>query len=161
MIDLVGMAEAPLYSTYRWVGKHLGRDVPLAEFLDGVDEALRRRSLRLWITDPRGSRIELTGVPSGLEMRYRDERALDETFDPFGFSLTLGPNADTTRDTEWSWDVDLRGGTFVIRLRPGDEQAVLERLRGLYPSLRLTITSREDEAGMQRIAGTITDEAAT
>jgi hypothetical protein len=37
LVDLVQVAETPLYSAYRWLAKRLGRELPLSEFLRMIE----------------------------------------------------------------------------------------------------------------------------
>lgn len=91
LVDLVRVAEAPLYSAYRWLGKQCGRQLRLGEFLVLVDRLVSMDVLRLWEIDHRsGDRSELYAVPDSLEARYSAIEDLDDRFDPFGLSVTLG-----------------------------------------------------------------------
>ena len=38
LVDLVSMAETPLYSSYAWLGKRLGRPVALDWYLEMIDK---------------------------------------------------------------------------------------------------------------------------
>lgn len=157
ILDLVQIAEAPVYSTYRWLGRELGRDMPLSEFLRIIGRAIERDVLRLWSIDPRsGDRTELFDVPPDLESRYQNEPELDERFDPFGLSLTLGATADVEAEPEWELDLDFDEGVFELELHGGHEAEALEQLARCYPDLRASVTARQDDGGVRRVVGTLT-----
>lgn len=106
LLDLVRIAEVPLYSSYCWLGGQFGCQLSLGEFLRLVEDLLARDVLRLWEIDPQShDRTELFAVPEGLKERYRSVGELDGRFDPFGLSLTLGASAQV--DVEPSWEIDL------------------------------------------------------
>lgn len=154
VIDLVAIAEAPLYSTYRWMGQRLGRELPLGEFVRLVDELIARDVLRLWEVDY-GShdRTELFGVPDDLENRYRATTGLDDSFDPFGLSLTLGPAADVEAEPSWEADFDFEVGRFELLAEAGhDDDAVKEASR-YFRDVVLVAERRESAGDRVRIVG--------
>ncbi len=51
LLDLLRLAETPLYSSHAWLGDRVGRHISLAEFLALVQELLDRNYVRLWSTD--------------------------------------------------------------------------------------------------------------
>lgn len=156
IVDLVQIAEAPLYSTYRWLGRQLGRDVLLSEFLLVVAAAVERDVLRLWSVDSdTGDRTELYDVPSDLEQRYVAEPSLDSCYDPFGMSLTLGAAADVDAEPEWEFTVDFDHRLFEITAMVGREEEALHQLSRCYPDLRPAVTAREDRGGLRRVVGTL------
>src|SRR4051812_41756790 len=107
LVSLVQIAEAPLYSAYRWVGRQVGRDVALSEFLRLVDRLLEQDTLRLWLTDSTShERERRLQTPGALDQKYAELADLDRSFDPFGLSLTLGPHADVDREPDWRIDLD-------------------------------------------------------
>ncbi len=156
IVDLVQIAEAPLYSTYRWLGKQLGRDLPLSEFLRITTEAIERDVIRLWIVDAEtGDRTELFEVPHSLEYRYTAEPFLDEHYDPFGMSLTLGAAADVEGEPEWEFELNFDDLLFEITAVPGQEDKALDQLARCYPELRADVTASEDFGGLRRVVGTL------
>lgn len=156
VVDVVQIAEAPLYSTYRWLGRQLGRDLPLGEFLRLVDELIARDVLRLWEVDHRShDRTELFGVPEGLQERYEAAEGLDGSFDPFGLSLTLGAAADTDAEPSWEVDFDFERGRFQLLADEGtDDDAVMQASR-YFPDVTLVAEQREPAGGRIRIVGRI------
>lgn len=156
IMDLVQIAEAPLYSAYRWLGRQLGRDVPLSEFLQVVAAAIERDVLRLWSVETEtGDRTELYEVPADLERRYRAEPSLDARYDPFGMSLTLGAAANVDAEPEWEFTVNFDDRIFEIRAIPGREEDALKQLSRCYPELRPAVTALEDRGELRRLVGTL------
>lgn len=156
IVDLVQVAEAPLYSTYRWLGGQLGRDLSLSEFLRVVAAAIEGDVLRLWSVDAKtGDRTELYDVPEDLERRYAAEPALDSRYDPFGISLTLGAAADVDAEPEWEFTVNFDDRVFEITAVPGREAEALSELSRCYPDLRPIVTASEDRGQLRRLAGSL------
>ncbi|MCZ7627610.1 MAG: hypothetical protein M5U19_00195 [Microthrixaceae bacterium] len=156
IVDLVQIAEAPLYSTYRWLGRQLGRDLPLSEFLRVVAAAIERDVVRLWHVDANtGDRTELYGLPSDLKRQYAAEVSLDSRYDPFGMSLTLGGAVDVDADPEWEFTVDFDDRVFEITAMPGLEEEALGQLSRCYPDLRPTVTASEDRGELRHLVGTL------
>ena len=156
IVDLVQIAEAPLYSTYRWLGRQLGRDMPLGEFLRIIAQAVERDVLRLWTVDTEtGDRTELFEMPPGLEYRYFDEPALDDRYDPFGLSLTLGTATDVDAQPEWEFTLNFDDLVFEIVAVAGHEAEALDELRRCYPNLRAAVNARENRGALRRLVGTL------
>jgi hypothetical protein len=156
IVDLVQIAEAPLYSTYRWLGRQLGRDLPLSEFLRVVAAAIERDVLRLWSVDAKtGDRTELYEVPGDLEHRYMAEPALDSRYDPFGMSLTLGAAADVDAEPEWEFTVNFDDQVFEITAMAGREEEALDELSRCYPDLHPTVTARGERGERRHLAGSL------
>lgn len=156
IVDLVQIAEAPLYSTYRWLGRQLGRDVPLSEFLRVVASAIDRDVLRLWSVEAEtGDRTELYEMPPDLERRYVAEPSLDARYDPFGMSLTLGAAADVDSEPEWEFTVNFDDHIFEITAVPGREDEALDQLGRCYPDLHPAVTARENSGALRRLVGTL------
>lgn len=154
--DLLQIAETPLYSAYRWLGRQLGRDIALSEFLQTVSEAIERDVFRLWIVDVRtGDRSELFEVPSDLWRRYVNEPFLDERYDPFGVSLTLGGAAEVAAEPEWEFTLNFDDLIFEIAAVPGEEEKALDQLARCYPDVRAAVTAREDRGSLRRLVGTL------
>lgn len=156
IVDLVQIAEAPLYSTYRWLGRQLGRDLSLSEFLRVTEQAVARDVLRLWSVDAdTGDRTELFDVPPDLADRYSAAQPIDDTYDPFGLSLTLGVSVDVDAEPDWAFTLDFGQGTFEISAVSGREDEALSQLVRCYPDLRPTVTAREERGGRRWLSGTL------
>jgi hypothetical protein len=136
LLELVEMAEAPLYSSYRWTADELGRAVPMSEFLDCVDDLLRQDALRLWSLDVKArEKSRLARLPTGLEQAYGRFEALDGSYDPLDLTLTLGPAANLdSPPPAWELDVDFEKGTFRLVAAPGTEDEAWEGIARTYPS---------------------------
>ncbi|MCL4293787.1 MAG: hypothetical protein KJ056_12290 [Acidimicrobiia bacterium] len=160
ILDLVQVGEAPLYSTYRWLGRQLGRDVSLSEFLKAIAAAVERDALRLWSVDvSTGDRTELFGVPADLERRYVAEPLLDARYDPFGISLTLGGAAEAEAEPAWEFMVDFDNRMFEIKAVAGREDEALDQLSRCYPDLHPVVTARGDHGEVRRLVGTLRHES--
>lgn len=134
LVELVQIAEAPLYSAYRWIGRRVGRDIALDEYLRLVDRLLEQDVLRLWSVDPTTyERTRCPRVPSDLGQQYAGLAEPDESFDPFGLSLTLGPAAEPDRDPDWR--IDLNEQTFTMHAKPGCVDIAREQMVKLFPDL--------------------------
>lgn len=154
LVDLVQVAETPLYSAYRWLAKRLGRELPLGEFLRLIEELLASDVLRLWEIDHRShDRTELFGVPDGLEERYRAIEGLDDRFDPFGFSLTLGPAADVDAEPIWEVDFDFERRRFELFVGVGSDNDALKQLSRYYPDIVLVPEQRNQVGERVRVVG--------
>lgn len=129
IVDLVATGEAPLYPTYVWVGRRLGRATSLREFLQIVAAAVEADVLRLWNVDPVfGDRTELFSVPPELASRYEGETTLDESYDPFALSLTLGVAADVDRKPRWEVSLDFDEGSFELIVRDADASEAIAQV---------------------------------
>ncbi len=154
IIDLVQVAEAPLYSTYRWLGHRLGRDVTLDEFLRVVAHAIERDVLRLWSVDAKtGDRTELYEIPPDLESRYIAVMSLDTRYDPFAMSLTLGAAADVDAEPEWEFTINFDDQTFEIAAAAGREEWALDQLARCYPDFRPIVTAVADRGERRHLTG--------
>jgi hypothetical protein len=145
LVDLVQMAESPLYSAYRWLGRQLGRDISIGEFLRLVDALVQRDVLRLWSIDPQSqTRTRLHSVPRGLEQQYIELETPDATFDPFALSLTLGSAADPAAAPDWEVDFDFMKGTFRVRATHATEASAMLKLAELFPDVLLVEEGRSE-----------------
>lgn len=156
LVDLVAVAESPLYSAYRWLGRRVGRQLSLHEFLGLLDELAQRDVLRLWEVDYRShDRTELFRVPESLEERYRAAEGLDDRFDPFGLSLTLGAAADREAVPEWEIDFDFNEGRFDLMASAGADNEALKEAARYLPDVQLVPTEREPLDGRVHVVGRI------
>ena len=138
LAELVQMAESPLYSAYRWLGKQLGRRVSLGQFLMLVQGLLDRGVVRLWSIEPEThERDELHVIPEGLKQRYAMYGHSDPAFDPFGLSLTAGSQASLEERPEWDVELDFDNRRFSLTARAGREASALEKLAALFPDVEL------------------------
>jgi hypothetical protein len=140
LLELVQIAEAPLYSSYRWLDHRLAGRLSLRSFLALVEGLVVRDVVRLWSVDARtGDRTELYSVPEALGARYSRITDLDESFDPFGLSLTLGPAAPEgmTAEPAWSLELDAINGTFELRAPEHTAEAVLHDVEDVLHEVRL------------------------
>lgn len=160
LLDLVRVGESPLHTSYRWVGRKLGRDMTLDAFLRLVGDLVAQDVLRLWSVDMSADRTELFAVPSDLIRRYQDEAPDDESYDPFGLSLTLGVNADSQAPPDWEVDLDFEGQGFVLRARSEHEALALDTLSRYYPSIRFSTINRAVQDDHVQIVGTIEEKQA-
>lgn len=155
VIDLVQIAEAPLYSTYRWLCREMGRDVPMREFLRLIDRLIERDILRLWETDHRShDRTEHFRVPQSLEVRYGSVD-LDDEYDPFGFTLTLDPAADVEAEPAWELEFDLEAGRFELLANAGEEDEAIEQASRFFPDVTLLTEEKAKAGGRVRMLGRV------
>lgn len=161
LLDLVQVAESPLYSAYRWLGREVGRQLPMEAFLELVDDLVDDQALCLWSVDPDSERrTELRSVPRGLERRYAElEGELDGSFDPFALSLTLGPRAQVDAEPDWWVDFDFDAARFQIEAKAGHDGEALRQLGRLFPDVTLVEEERLPMDGRIRIAGSATAAA--
>lgn len=156
LVELVQMAETPLYSAYCYAGRRVGHQCSLRRFLLLIDELLRKDVVRLWEVDLySGDKSELFCVPQGLLERYRSMQELDEAFDPFGFTLTLGAGAEASHVPEWEVDLDMEHGRFVISSAPDKEEAALSEVGMYFPDVALVPERRDVVDQRVRLTGRI------
>jgi hypothetical protein len=149
LVELVDIAETPLYSAYCWLRRHVSGPMSLSGFLEMVDGLVQRDVIRLWSVDiDSGNRTELFQVPASLGGEYLGLEELDDRYDPFGLSISTGAaaHADITEDLEWDFDLNSRDGTFSLRFADGLQEAALATIARLLPDLILepvTVTKQE------------------
>jgi len=51
LLELLRMAETPVYSAFRWLGQQLGRPIALQEFVQLVDDLLEKNAIQLRAVD--------------------------------------------------------------------------------------------------------------
>jgi hypothetical protein len=156
LLDLLQLAETPLYSAYRWLGERVGAQLSLPEFLRLVDQMASGDTVRLWSVDPGTStRKRLPRVPDHLERRYDELGDLDGTYDPLGLSVTVGPRSAPREEPAWSIDLDIAAQRFVLT---GDADVVdeaEEAVNRLFPDLELVERERRTDHGRVRIVGSV------
>src|SRR3989304_4543643 len=98
LFELLGVAEMPLYSVYRWLNRRVDSQLALAGFLDLLQEGLiARRVVTLTPVDvSTGLAERLPLLPPGLARTYGALGHADEAFDPFGLSLAIRANPNPT-----------------------------------------------------------------
>jgi hypothetical protein len=151
LIDLVSIAETPLYSAYRWLDRRLANKLALTSFLALVEGLVTSEAVRLWSVDAHsGDRTELYAVPDHLGEKYSEFTGLDEAFDPFGLSLTLGTavHDDVLPDAQWSFDLDVTG-RFELRAPDDVAEAVLRDVEEVLPGLLLRRSEARQIGGGQ------------
>lgn len=138
LIELVQMAESPLYSAYRWLGRQLGRELSMREFVRIVDDLSGTGALQIWSIDSQlGTRTILDTVPSDLEVRYSEVGHSDPTYDPFALSLTVGPAVPSADVPDWVVEFDFRRETFSVNAAVGTERTALSKLADVFPDIEL------------------------
>lgn len=156
LIDLVQMAETPLYSAYAWLGKQLGRPVAMAEFLSVVDTMMKADVLRLWQVDT--NRTELYELPSDLRQQYASLRHDEPDYDPLGLSITLGDAADRETEPDWKLDIDFDRGRFEITATSDAEASALQQATRYYPDIDLVVDRRLVEGATIRLTGHVVSD---
>jgi hypothetical protein len=94
--------------------------------------------IRLWSVDARsGDRTELFVVPDTLTERYAEVDDLDESYDPFGLSLTLGTAAPDkmANEPDWSLELDARGERFELHASEDVAETVLHDVARVLPDI--------------------------
>jgi hypothetical protein len=157
ILELLEMAETPLYSMYCVALDDLGGNVSLAAFLEHVDELVQNGVLRLWQVDDARERKELRGVPEELEQSYGRVADLDRSYDPFRLTLTLGPAAPDTSEPNWEVDTDFERKRFVMLVRRGPVVEAFDDTERVLPAFKLVERSREHDGSLLRIEGDLLD----
>jgi hypothetical protein len=149
LLELLQIAEAPVYSAYRWLGRQLGRELSMAEFLRLLAPLLEGDVVRLWAVDvATEERSRWSEIPPDLEQRYAEVRDLDDSFDPFGLSLTLGLAADLEASPDWEVDFDFEERRFAVTAKPHAVDSAQQQVRRLFPDVDFA----EEERGSLAIA---------
>lgn len=121
-----------------------------------VDLLLANDVVRLWEIDHRShDRTELFSVPDGLEERYRSIEGLDDRFDPFGFSLTLGPAADVDAEPTWEVEFDFARRRFELLVGVGADDDAVKQVGRYYADLALVPEQRDRVGKRVRVVGRI------
>jgi hypothetical protein len=162
LLDLLQIAEAPVYSAYRWLSRQLGRELSMAEFFRLLAPLLEEDVVRLWAVDITiQERSRWSELPSDLEERYAEIADLDDSFDPLGLSLTLGPAADLEASPDWEVDFDFEKRRFVVTAKPHAVESAQQQARRLFPDLDFADQDREVAGDRVRITGSVTERPAT
>ncbi|MGB2758230.1 MAG: hypothetical protein WBD02_11290 [Acidimicrobiia bacterium] len=152
LVELLAIAETPLYSAYIWLNRQLGCALPLEAFLRFMNSLVRRGLVHLWVVDSvTGERAELPKSRTDLAYRYSTVRALDPAYDPFGLSLTVSAAARPMAgvdEPEWTLDVDWEAGTFTVS---GDVECAMARLSQLFTDHEFAANTH----GVRSASGTI------
>jgi hypothetical protein len=159
LLELLEMAETPLYSAYRWLEKDLSAELSMVEFLRLVDRLIERDMVRLWHVDwetHAGSRVP--AVPPDLVERYAAHPDLDEHWDPLGYSLAIGPSADGRQPPEWELDVDFVARSFVMTAVPDTVSEALAQVSRLYATVAFVEMRRDVVGSRLRIEGVLADK---
>jgi hypothetical protein len=144
LLDLVQIAEAPVYPAHRWLSGQLGRESSMAEFLRLLEPLVEEDVVRLWAVDSTThERVRWRELPSALAQRYAQVPDLDDSFDPFGLSLTLGPAADLDASPDWEAVFDFDERRFRVTAKPGAIAGALAQIERLFPDLEFV----EDDTG--------------
>jgi hypothetical protein len=158
LLELLQMAEAPVYSAYRWLGRQLGHELSMAEFLRLLAPLLADDVVRLWTVDiTTEERSRWSEIPLGLEERYAEIPDLDDSFDPFGLSLTLGPAADLEVSPDWEADFDFDERRFAVTAKPHAVDSAQQQVRRLFPDLDFAEEERGPAGDHIRITGSMTE----
>lgn len=152
LLRLLRDAETPLYSAYRHLSRDLAEAVSLDTFASDVQERLARGILQLWLYQDERRR-ELSNVPRDLASRY-EVVELDESYDPFGYTLTLGPKMPR-EDSAWNFDVDYARGQFVWVGDATMAESSLQRIRYIDPDHRFVVEDRDLDGSTLRMRGRV------
>lgn len=159
LLALLQDAETPLYSAYRWVDKQFEDKLSLTAFLEMVDALLDEDVVRLWHVDfDTYERSRLTTVPTRLDADYQEVSELDDTYDPFGFSLTTGEAAPGRTQPDWEFDIDFNRSRFVISaISPSAIDDAIRRMGRLFAPTAFVELERRSEGSRVRIEGNVLD----
>lgn len=159
LLDLIQVAEAPVYSAYRWLSRQLGRQLSMAEFFRLLAGMVEDDVVRLWAVDVvTHERSRWNDIPDDLEERYAQIGELDDGFDPFGLSLTLGPAADLEVSPDWEVDFDFDGRRFVVLANPHAVASARQQIRRMFPEFDFVEDSPKVGADRVRITGSVTEQ---
>lgn len=78
-----------------------------------------------------------------LDQQYAEVTDLDDSFDPFGLSLTLGRAADLKARPNWEVNFDFPRQRFVMKAKPHAIQTAQEQVERLFPDLDFAEDGRE------------------
>ena len=158
LLDLLSLAETPLYSAYSALNRDFGSRMTLRAFLDFIRREISREEVRLWqVNLDSGARTEFFDVPTELEDRYEELGAeLDDAYDPFGYSLAVGRKAPMRPDAGWEADLDFRTGTYAIVLIDDSEpDHAVSELESLFPGSTFRVVGETRSGDRRVISGVI------
>jgi hypothetical protein len=159
LLELVQVAESPVYSTFRWLSRQVGHDLAMAEFFRVLNSMVDRDVVRLWAVDAEThERSRWHEVPLDIERRYAEIADLDDSFDPLGLSLTLGPAADVEAAPEWGVDFDFDQARFVMTATLDSVEDAWRQIGRLFPDIDFVEVGRATVAGGVRIEGSISEQ---
>jgi hypothetical protein len=158
LIEMLQMAETPLYSMYRVLDDDFDGNLPLPAFLEHIDALIQQGVVRLWGMSDACERVECAGVPPDLEERYGTV-LLDRTYDPFSFTLTLGPAAPDAPEPDWEVDTDFAQGRYVIVVHRGTMAEAYQQVSRLLPSVAFLEEQRRTDGGVVRAEGALSAAA--
>ncbi|MDQ1443677.1 MAG: hypothetical protein QOI20_141 [Acidimicrobiaceae bacterium] len=124
------------------------------EFCRLIINMLEQDYIQLWFVGE-GDRTELYELPSDLAQRYAALAHTDPTFDPLGYSLTLGPKAVPESMPDWETDISFDKSTFLLLAKPSKQDQAFDQLARLFPDVRWVITDRAENSDGIRVAGRI------
>jgi hypothetical protein len=154
LMRLLQDAETPLYSAYRFVADTIHPTMRLDEFLTLVNTSMSESQVVLrQVTEGKGREVD--SIPEGLAQKYESVEGLDPRFDPFGYSLRLGPEAPDHDHPVWLIDVDLVAGLFTWEGDPRMEGETIDRVSRLHPGYTFSTVSREESGGRLRVKGQV------
>jgi hypothetical protein len=161
LLELLQIAETPVYSAYRWLSRELGRELSMAEFFRLLSPLLEGDVVRMWAVDiATQKRLRWSEVPPDLQAQYMEVPDLDDSFDPFGLSLALGPAADLNASPDWEVEFDFEKPRFVVTARPHALESALQQVRRLFPDLDFAEKDRGVAGDRVRITGLVTERPA-
>jgi hypothetical protein len=139
LLELVQVAEAPLYSAYAWLGREFAQD-----------------KLRLWSVDPEAcARERLSSIPADLADRYEHVEGPDAAFDPFGLSLTLGSAATPDEEPDWTLNLDFEAEQFGLDVVSGKEGEALAQAARFFPDVEFVERQRSQRDHRTKIVGSL------
>jgi len=154
LLELLRMAETPVYSAFRWLGQQLGRPIALQEFVQLVDDLLEKNAIQLRAVDvDTGEAKQLHALPPDLATRYVTFGYTDGSSDPLGLSLTVGPAAEPDVEAAWEFDIDFQRGTFDLTATPANARRALGQLGRYFPDVTIVPEQTTREEGHTRIVG--------
>ena len=157
-MDLLQDAETPLFSAFHHARGHAVGGLTLDEFLVDLQQLLESRLVLLW-RHAEGVTEQLTSFPEGLAATYSGEGHSDFRYDPFGYSLSVGPAAEPpTHPPEWTFHADFSSGEFVWEGPPELEEESFKQILESHPTYRLEHRKRQNVAGRVRLTGRVVEK---
>lgn len=130
----------------------------MAGFLRLLAPLLEDDVVRLWAVDIRTEeRSRWSEIPPALAERYAEIPDLDDSFDPFGLSLTLGPAADLEASPDWEVDFDFQQRRFVVTAKPHAIDGAQQQVRRLFPDIDFAEEDRRHVGDRVHSTGSVTE----